>query len=30
MKDQPSVPEHKLKIYELGFGILKNIDNKFL
>ena len=29
MKGQPSVPEHKLKAYELGFEILKSVDDKF-
>ena len=29
MKGQPSVPEHKLKAYELGFGIVKSVDDKF-
>ena len=26
VKGQPSVPEHKLKAYELGFEILKSVD----
>ena len=29
VKGQPSVPEHKLKAYELGFEILKSVDDKF-
>ena len=29
MKGQLSVPEHKLKAYELGFEILKSVDDKF-
>ena len=29
VKCQPSVPEHKLKAYELGFEILKSVDDKF-
>ena len=29
VKGQPSVPEHKLKAYELGFEILKGVDDKF-
>ena len=29
VKGQPSAPEHKLKAYELGFEILKSVDDKF-
>ena len=29
VKGQPSVPDHKLKAYELGFEILKSVDDKF-
>jgi hypothetical protein len=29
VKGQPSVPEHKLKAYELGFKILKSVDDNF-
>ena len=29
VKGQPSVPEHKLKAYELGFEILKGVDDNF-
>ena len=29
VKGQPSVPEHKLKAYGLGFEILKSVDDKF-
>ena len=29
MKGQPSVPEHKLTAYELGFEILKSVEDKF-
>jgi len=29
MKGQPSVPEHKLKAYKLGFRIVKNVNYKF-
>jgi len=28
VKGQPSVAEHKLKAYELGFEILKSVDDK--
>ena len=29
VKGQPSVPEHRLKAFELGFEILKSVDDKF-
>ena len=28
MRGQPSAPEHKLKAYDLGFEILKSVDDK--